>query len=394
MITLRLVPMTDEFVDFVRLVTDGDIAEISRCLSVNPTLATRSADTGATRRVSVPFFFKNIKHYFYEGDTALHLAAAAFRRDVAKLLITHGANCRARNRRGAQPLHYAADANHVDPIAQADTIEYLIAVGADPNALDKSGVSPLHRAVRTRSLAAVRALIDGGANIALLNKSGSTPLYLANHTTGRSGSGSKHARAQAAGIIRLLRELGAVTMLLLMFAATSAVLAAQERYVRAEENANHELVITTASGQRVVLKKGRDEEQKEDQVGFSHIAISSDATAVGWLAEYPNCCTSYPIPTRVEVYSNGQRRTFNPSIVSWHWCFVDGPARIAAISSTVHGPQHEVLELWDVNSGKKLEEFFWLVDEKHPDAPKWVNAIRADYAKAAGRTHRCSTHEP
>jgi len=32
--------------------------------------------------------------------------------------------------------------------------------GADPHAVDRSGVAPLHRAVRTRSLAAVRALLD------------------------------------------------------------------------------------------------------------------------------------------------------------------------------------------------------------------------------------------
>jgi len=45
-------------------------------------------------------------------------------------------------------------------MAQAETIEFLVSVGADPNALDKSGVAPLHRAVRTRSLPAVRALLE------------------------------------------------------------------------------------------------------------------------------------------------------------------------------------------------------------------------------------------
>src|SRR4029079_14751933 len=123
-----------------------------------------TADTGATRQSASNLFFSNIKHYLYAGDTALHLAAAAFRRPVAELLVARGADCRARNRRGAQPLHYAADANHWNPTAQAETIEYLLSVGADPNALDKSGVAPLHRAVRTRSLPAVRALLDGGAN--------------------------------------------------------------------------------------------------------------------------------------------------------------------------------------------------------------------------------------
>jgi ankyrin repeat protein len=49
-------------------------------------------------------------------------------------------------------------------------IEYLLSVGTDPNALDSAGVAPLHRAVRTRSLPAVRALLDGGANPRLPNR--------------------------------------------------------------------------------------------------------------------------------------------------------------------------------------------------------------------------------
>src|SRR5207302_3030334 len=75
--------------------------------------------------------------------------------------------------------------------------------------LDNSGVAPLHRAVRTRSLPAVRALLDGGANPRAANKAGSTPLHLAVQTTGRGGSGSQHARQQQTGIIRLLLERGA-----------------------------------------------------------------------------------------------------------------------------------------------------------------------------------------
>src|SRR5437773_5823549 len=137
------------------------------------------------------------------------MAAAAFRRPVAERLIAYGADCRARNRRGAEPLHYAADANRWDPTAQAETIAYLISIGADPNALDSAGVAPLHRAVRTRSLAAVRALLDGGANSRLPNKAGSTPLHLAVQTTGRGGSGSVQARQQQASIVRLLLERGA-----------------------------------------------------------------------------------------------------------------------------------------------------------------------------------------
>lgn len=197
------------FLDFVRNVVKGEIEEVARRLALHPELATASAQAGAIRQNAPDFFFSEIAHYLVAGDTALHMAAAAFRRPVAELLVAHGAGCGAKNRRGAEPLHYAADANHWDPVAQAETIEYLLSLGADPNALDRSGVAPLHRAVRTRSLPAVRALLDGGANPVAANRAGSTPLHLAVQTTGRPKSGSPHAREQQAGIIELLLERGA-----------------------------------------------------------------------------------------------------------------------------------------------------------------------------------------
>jgi len=120
------------FLDFVRHVVNGDVDEVARRLATNPSLATAPAEVGATRQGASDYFFAEIAHYLYAGDTALHMAAAAFRTSVARILVAHGADCRARNRRGAEPLHYAADANHWDPTAQAETIEYLLSVGADP----------------------------------------------------------------------------------------------------------------------------------------------------------------------------------------------------------------------------------------------------------------------
>ena len=78
--------------------------------------------------------------------------------------------------------------------------------GAGPNAVDKSGVTPLHRAVRTRCTAAVRALLEGGADARRRNNHGSMPMALATITTGRGGSGSPLSKAEQMKIARLLEH--------------------------------------------------------------------------------------------------------------------------------------------------------------------------------------------
>ncbi len=99
------------FIAFVRLVVEGEMNTVSDQLHKNPLFAKMASPVGATRKESSPFFIEPISHYLYAGDTALHLAAAAFRRPMAELLIAHGADCLSKNRMGAEPLHYVADTN-------------------------------------------------------------------------------------------------------------------------------------------------------------------------------------------------------------------------------------------------------------------------------------------
>ena len=193
---------------FYRSIASQDEEAASATLESAPGLATRAIQVAADRQHAENYFLDAIRHYVYAGDTALHIAAAAAQPALARALVKQGADVRARNRRGAEPLHYAADGN-VDPKAQSKVIEFLVASGADPNAFDKSAVAPLHRAVRTRSSAAVRALLDNGAELRLGNKSGSTPLHLAVQNTGSSNSGSVTAKSEQRKIIALLLEHGA-----------------------------------------------------------------------------------------------------------------------------------------------------------------------------------------
>jgi ankyrin repeat protein len=194
-------------------IASRDQPEIVRRLDAAPALAYRPARVGASRQHPGPYFLAAISHYVYAGDTALHLAAAAHQPELAEALVALGADVQARNRRGAEPLHYAADgspqADNSDRAGQRELIAYLIQAGADPDAKDNSGVAPLHRAVRTRSSDAVSALLENGAAARLPNKSGSTPLHLAVQNTGKGNSGSDAAKEQQRRIITLLREHGA-----------------------------------------------------------------------------------------------------------------------------------------------------------------------------------------
>jgi hypothetical protein len=199
--------------ELFRAIVARDATRASRLLATSPSLAQHALGIGASRKGPTGYFFQEIKHYVYAGDTALHVAAAAYHLKIARRLIVLRAQPGARNRREAEPLHYAADgipgSLSWNPEAQAAIVEYLIAAGANPNSADKSGVTPLHRAVRTRCAAAVRALLANGADPRRKNKSGSMPLHLAVQNTGRGGTGSSPAQEQQKLIILLLLQHGA-----------------------------------------------------------------------------------------------------------------------------------------------------------------------------------------
>jgi len=136
----------DPFRVFVEAIVSGDSVTAIRLLDASPLLAQERAAHGATRRAAKQSFFDRVMHYMYEGDTALHMAAAAYQTCIVEELIARGADVRARNRRGAELLHYAVDGGPGlpawNPSAQTKIIARLIRAGADPNAVDKSGVAP------------------------------------------------------------------------------------------------------------------------------------------------------------------------------------------------------------------------------------------------------------
>jgi hypothetical protein len=189
-------------VELVRAISAGDAEGATQLLNAAPLLAFARLE-----RVE-ECFIAECGSQLYAGDTALHGAALALDVAFARRLVEAGADVRARNRRGAEPLHSATrggpGSTNWDPGRQSAVIDCLVAAGADPNAVAADGVTPLHRAVRNRCAAAVEALLLAGADPSVANKSGSTALDLAGWTTGRGGTGSSESRAEQRRIIELL----------------------------------------------------------------------------------------------------------------------------------------------------------------------------------------------
>ena len=95
-----------------------------------------------------------------------------------------------------------------DPAEQRRVLAALLKAGADIHATDKNGVTALHHAVRFRNLAAVKTLIEHGANVnCACRRNGSTPLHRAVTQTGAPGTAGKSEVARE--IVQVLLAAGA-----------------------------------------------------------------------------------------------------------------------------------------------------------------------------------------
>jgi hypothetical protein len=197
------------FATLLNAIVEDDRANVRELLKRQPGLAVCGVDEARLHR-------SKIAHWLYVKDTALHLAAAGHRAEIARMLLASGADVRsARNHRNSCPLHYAADgcvdSRWFDAARQVKTIRCLLDAGADLRAADKNGATALHRAVRTRCAAAVECLLDAGADPVAGNHGGATPFHLAVQNTGRGGSGTPAAKAAQRRIIEMMLARGVST---------------------------------------------------------------------------------------------------------------------------------------------------------------------------------------
>lgn len=128
-----------------------------------------------------------------DGCTPLHLAAAWGSLHIARALMTAGASVGAADAYGRTALDFAICADRpamVDELIAAGApahlcrsvtkfMAQLIAAGADVNAPIDYGLTPLHWAASYSDIAAVKILLDAGANADANFRTGQTPLYRA-----------------------------------------------------------------------------------------------------------------------------------------------------------------------------------------------------------------------
>jgi uncharacterized protein len=152
------------------------------------------------------------------GLTALIIAAAAGRTEVAALLLDKGADPEAVAADGFTPLHYAAKNKEA-----VEMVSALLRAGAKPDVrliqkkatvaasgIELQGATALALAAEINNLDAVKVLADGGADPSIPTERNTSPLMLAAGAgTDLARPRSPEERAMALRTVRFLVERGA-----------------------------------------------------------------------------------------------------------------------------------------------------------------------------------------
>jgi hypothetical protein len=112
------------------------------------------------------------------------------------------------------------------------------------------------------------------------------------------------------------------------------------------------------------------------QVGADSARIASDWQTIGWLATFPNCCTSYPIPMALVSYKlRHPVRKIESDQMIWRWMFVAGGSEVAFVQGPTHGTDIGDYKLCDTKTSKLLSNLYGPLSD---NSPKWAKALDAE----------------
>ena len=130
----------NQFESLLAAVIDDDRTSLKALLKKYPSLSTRTVER-AWLEVRLP-------HWVYAGDTVLHVAAAGYRTEIARMLLEAGADARLKNLPGSTPFHLAVQntgrggsGSEIAKAAQGEIIRVFLERDIGPALKDTRGKS-------------------------------------------------------------------------------------------------------------------------------------------------------------------------------------------------------------------------------------------------------------
>jgi ankyrin repeat protein len=199
-------------------------------------------------------------------EQELHKAAQRGEIERLKELLAGGADANApRESDGRTPLMCACAADVKD--AQAlEAVNVLLAAGADVESKDQQGFTPLMHSIKAYNMAALRQLLEVGANVNAQNAKGGTALNVARDIS------FWERRSEA---IRLLQDRGAKFVRKYMWSDTG-----EDRRTLAEATRDEDVETV-----RLLLRRGPSQVEKdqalEEAAGTGRMDIAQELLAAG-----------------------------------------------------------------------------------------------------------------
>lgn len=110
------------------------------------------------------------------------------------------------------------------------------------------------------------------------------------------------------------------------------------------------------------------------QVSCESLKVADDNQTVGWLVDFENDATSYPVPLDLLVF-RGKRvlqRLGGDLAAIEDWRFLERGKQVALVTNTVHGGGHAHYELRDTEKGTLLAKWDGTLNQR---SPAWTRGL-------------------
>ena len=144
---------------------------------------------------------------------------------------------------------------------------------------------------------------------------------------------------------------------------------AQRTYRRVDVDSTGQLRLVLSN--KHVIRPPKD----SDQVAFEQVTMSADRRIVGWVALYPNCCTSYPVPLKlVLLRMDGGRTAISNALPIWQWAFAADGQSVVIRQAPIHGAAPMSYERRDIRTGRLIATAQTDSTTLPKALPAWVRA--------------------